>query len=184
MRAPTDTVAMALLYLYLAGAKQKIIPLLDKLGIPALVSWAGIDMIDSNHPLVYGRAGVYGQRCANFVLQNSDYVLTIGTRMAIPQIGYNLTELARSATIDVVDIDRDEATKHKPRIREAVVADAGLFIDLLLAKLESLTVKNRADWINVEASGNLTDREIRGPNMQIVHERKKRHQTTFGYANH
>ena len=71
----------------LAGAKHKIIPLLNKLGIPALVSWAGIDMIDSNHPLVYGRAGVYGQRCANFVLQNSDYVLTIGTRMAIPQIG-------------------------------------------------------------------------------------------------
>ena len=133
----------------LAGAKHKIIPLLNKLGIPALVSWAGIDMIDSNHPLVYGRAGVYGQRCANFVLQNSDYVLTIGTRMAIPQIGYNLTELARAATIDVVDIDRDEATKHKPRIREAVVADAGLFIDLLLEKLESLTVKNRADWIKI-----------------------------------
>ena len=38
------------------------------LGAPALVSWAGIDLVDSDHPLVYGRAGVYGQRAANFVL--------------------------------------------------------------------------------------------------------------------
>jgi acetolactate synthase-1/2/3 large subunit len=52
--------------------------------------------------------------------------------LAIPQIAYNLDDLARSATIDVVDIDIDEANKLKPRIREAIVCDAGVFIDLLL----------------------------------------------------
>lgn len=131
----------------LSGAKQKIEPLLNRLGIPALVSWAGIDMIDSNHPLVYGRAGVYGQRCANFVLQNSDYLLSIGTRMAIPQIGYNLTELARAATIDVVDIDTTEASKHKPRVREAIVSDAGLFIDLLIDRLADRVIKEKTNWL-------------------------------------
>ncbi len=64
----------------LAGGETRIAPLLEKLGAPALVSWAGIDMIDSSHPLVFGRAGVYGQRAANFILQNSDYVLAVGTR--------------------------------------------------------------------------------------------------------
>lgn len=131
----------------LAGAERKIAPLLEQLGSPALVSWAGIDMIDSDHPLVFGRAGVYGQRAANFILQNSDYVLAIGTRLAIPQIGYDLTELARGARIDVVDIDHDEAVKHSSRTKEAIVCDAGVFIEALITRLEGLTVPLKTKWI-------------------------------------
>lgn len=71
----------------LAGAEDRLAALVERLQTPSLVSWAGIDMIDSDHPLVFGRAGVYGQRAANFILQNSDYVLSIGNRLAIPQIG-------------------------------------------------------------------------------------------------
>ena len=131
----------------LAGAEKKIAPLLDLLGVPALVSWAGIDMVDSKHPLVFGRAGVYGQRAANFILQNSDYVLAIGTRMAIPQIGYDLAELAREASIDVVDIDPQEATKHQPRIREAIVCDAAAFMEALTERLQKGVIGQKSDWI-------------------------------------
>lgn len=131
----------------LAGAEKKIASLLEKLGTPALVSWAGIDMIDSDHPLVFGRAGVYGQRAANFILQNSDYVLAIGTRLAIPQIGYDLTELAREARIDVVDIDHHEAVKHSTRTKEAVVCDAGVFISALITRLEGREVPSKAKWV-------------------------------------
>ena len=131
----------------LSGAHHKITSLLKQLKVPALVSWAGIDMIDSDHPLVYGRAGVYGQRCANFVLQNSDYVLAIGTRLAIPQVGYNPTELARAANIDVVDIDINEATKSQPRIREAIVSDAGVFIDALLKRTQDLEIDGSTSWV-------------------------------------
>jgi len=131
----------------LAGAEKKVELLIDALGIPALVSWAGIDMIDSDHPLVFGRAGVYGQRSANFVLQNSDYILTIGTRLAIPQIGYDLSELARLATIDVVDIDPAEVKKHQPRTREAIVCDAGIFIDSLMESIKKSTIPSRVDWL-------------------------------------
>jgi acetolactate synthase-1/2/3 large subunit len=133
----------------LAGAERKIAPLLELLSVPALVSWAGIDMIDSSHPLVYGRAGVYGQRSANFILQNCDYLLTIGVRMAVPQIGYDLTELARSARIDVVDIDTDEVRKHASRVQEMVVCDAGVFIDALLEKLEHAVIQRRSEWLAV-----------------------------------
>lgn len=131
----------------LAGAEKKIEMFLNKMGIPAIVSWAGIDLIDSDHPLVFGRAGVYGQRSANFVLQNSDYVLSIGTRLAIPQIGYDLSELARAATIDVVDVDQLEVKKHQPRIREGVVCDAGFFIDALLESLAKSPIPSKTNWI-------------------------------------
>ena len=131
----------------LAGAQTLIMPLLEKLGVPALVSWAGIDMVDSGHPLIYGRAGVYGQRSANFILQNCDYVLAIGTRLAIPQIGYDLSELARAAMIDIVDIDEQEATKHRNRIRAGIVCDAKYFINALLEELAGLNIPKKLEWI-------------------------------------
>lgn len=130
----------------LAGATELITELLDVLKVPSLVSWAGIDMVDSDHALVYGRAGVYGQRCANFILQNSDYVLAIGTRLAIPQVGYNLTELARAAEIDVVDIDPSEALKYQTRTRESIVCDAKVFIEKLLLKFQDKLL-NKNEWI-------------------------------------
>ncbi|HEY8025385.1 MAG TPA: thiamine pyrophosphate-binding protein [Burkholderiaceae bacterium] len=131
----------------LAGAERKIAPLLELLSVPALISWAGIDMIDSSHPLVYGRAGVYGQRSANFVLQNCDYLLNIGVRMAVPQIGYDITELARAARIDVVDIDADEVKKHASRVTEMVVCDAAVFIDALVERLQHAVIKRKSEWI-------------------------------------
>jgi acetolactate synthase I/II/III large subunit len=57
----------------LADAQNLVQGLIEDFSIPTLVSWAGIDLVDSNHPLVYGRAGTYGQRCANFILQNCDF---------------------------------------------------------------------------------------------------------------
>ena len=131
----------------LAGAEKQIEPLLNRLGRPALVSWAGIDMVDSDHPLVFGRAGVYGQRAANFILQNSDYVLAIGTRLAIPQIGYDLTELARGARIDVVDIDATEVVKHKTRTQEMIECDAAVFLHALTELLSQRVITPKPDWL-------------------------------------
>lgn len=116
----------------LAGAVKLIKPLLDLLNVPTLVSWAGIDMIESDHPMVYGRAGVYGQRSANFVLQNCDLLIAIGTRLAIPQVGYDMSEFARAAKLVVVDIDPTEVQKHKERTMLPICADAGDFISGLL----------------------------------------------------
>jgi len=130
----------------LAGAADRVVSLINELDIPALVSWAGIDMVDSDHPRVFGRAGVYGQRSANFVLQNSDYVLAIGTRLAIPQVGYDLAELARSAEIDVVDIDETEGHKFGDRVREFIHADAGSFIDAL-RQAASKGIGTKTEWL-------------------------------------
>ena len=130
----------------LAGAADRVVSLINELNIPALVSWAGIDMVDSDHPRVFGRAGVYGQRSANFVLQNSDYVLAIGTRLAIPQVGYDLAELARSAEIDVVDIDETEGHKFGDRVREFIHADAGSFIDAL-RQAASKGIGAKTEWL-------------------------------------
>lgn len=130
----------------LAGATEQLVQLVDELDIPALLSWAGIDMLDSHHPRVIGRAGVYGQRSANFVLQNSDYILSIGNRMAIPQVGYDLSELARGAQIDVVDIDETEGTKLGSRVRQFIHADAGVFISVLRGAATG-GIGSKTEWL-------------------------------------
>ena len=130
----------------LAGAEDRVLQLVDALGIPTLVSWQACDILDSNHPLCFGRAGVYGQRAANFVLQNCDALICIGTRLAIPQVGYDLTEFARAARIAMVDIDPEELLKLGERIHAPILSDAGNFIDQLLSN--SQKSYTRPDWIN------------------------------------
>ncbi len=133
----------------LAGGEQLISELMKRLPSAYLISWAGIDMVDSDHPLLFGRAGVYGQRSANFILQNSDYVLAIGTRLAIPQVGYDITELAREAKIAVVDIDQEELDKYKERYNRTVHADAKQFLTHLIEHLDNtpITAGRFKSWI-------------------------------------
>jgi len=137
----------------LSGAEKKVKELVEKLGIPTLVTWQACDILDSDHELCFGRAGVYGQRAANFVLQNCDALICIGTRLAIPQVGYDLTEFARAANVVMVDIDPEELLKLGERIEVPILSDAGKFIEKLLNNIDG--VISRPDW--VEKCGSYRD---------------------------
>jgi acetolactate synthase-1/2/3 large subunit len=109
----------------MAGGQPQLLELMQSLGVPALLSWSAVDLLPSDSPLVVGSAGLYGQRAANLILQSCDYLLAIGTRMAVPQVGYDVTELARDArTITVVDIDPTELKKYPARFSQTICADA------------------------------------------------------------
>jgi acetolactate synthase-1/2/3 large subunit len=123
----------------LAGAVDLIEPLLAKYCVPVITSWNGKDMLDHAHPSFFGHAGVYGHRCANTIVQNADYILAIGTRLALPQTGFDLAKFAPVATICVVDIDRDEVEKFT-----GIKCDAGTFIRELLS---GPSLVPRLDWL-------------------------------------
>lgn len=94
--------------LRLAGGAD-IAPKLLTYGIPVLSSWQACDMIDSDHPLNFGRPGIYGQRCANKILAAADMILAIGNRMSIWNCGYE----PLPGRVTMVDIDGLEAAKVK-----------------------------------------------------------------------
>ncbi|MCC6180303.1 MAG: thiamine pyrophosphate-binding protein [Bacteroidia bacterium] len=122
--------------------------LIQKFNTPFMLAWNGVDMIASEHPLNYGREGTYGQRCANFVVQNADLLITIGTRMAIPQIGYDLKEFARDAKKVIVDIDKTELDKFAHDTSFTLIeCDAKTFIETLLGKDIQPTSQNLSPWI-------------------------------------
>ncbi len=132
----------------LADAQNLVQGLIEEFSIPTLVSWAGIDLVDSNHPLVYGRAGTYGQRCANFILQNCDFLICIGTRLAISQIGYDINEIARDAKIAFIDIDKHEINKLGDKINFKINANAKDFIQLMLNKSTQIDNDIFIPWID------------------------------------
>lgn len=133
----------------LSGANTLLTKLVDKYKIPFLMAWNGIDMMPTNHPLNYGSEGTYGQRCSNFVIQNADLVVTIGTRMAIPQLGYDIKEFARDAHKIIVDIDKTELDKfNSDKSFTLIEANAKHFIESLLNEVEPSTVDATKDWIS------------------------------------
>ena len=135
----------------LSNAQNRIRNLLATLPIPSIVSWAGMDILDSNHVLNYGRAGVYGTRAGNLIIQNSDLVISIGNRMSILMIGYEQSEFARAAKIVQVDIDQTEIDKVKKITNLAIKTDAGEFIKNLtkLIKVNYSKIHLFSEWINI-----------------------------------
>jgi acetolactate synthase I/II/III large subunit len=85
--------------------------LIDKTGIPFFVSWSAIDLFPESHNQNIGRVGIYGDRHSNILLQKSDLVIAIGTRLAIPQIGYDRLDFGRKAEKWIIDIDPSETSK-------------------------------------------------------------------------
>jgi acetolactate synthase-1/2/3 large subunit len=98
--------------------------LLQDLGIPYLTSWTATDLLNPIENLNAGHAGTYGGRAGNLMLQSCDVLVTLGTRLAIPQKGYVDEELARRAEVYVVDCDPVEIDKLGPRFQHKYQADA------------------------------------------------------------
>ena len=104
----------------------------DKLGIPVVTGWNSIDCMYDTHPLYVGRAGHMGDRPGNFAVQNSDLLLSLGSRLSIRQVGYNYKTWAREAYVIYNDIDSEELKKPTLHVDMPVHAD----VKDLLEKLE------------------------------------------------
>jgi len=113
----------------LSGAKEEFISFIEKYNIPVVNTYLAADLLPTDHPLNIGRVGIKGNRAANFALQNSDLLITIGTRLGIPVTGYIYENFAREAKIVVVDIDENEHKKGTIKIDQFIHADAKYFLE-------------------------------------------------------
>lgn len=129
----------------LSGAKDKFRQFINTTKIPTMLSWSGIDLLPTNHESNFGRFGLYGQRAANFIVQNSDLVIVLGSRMALPQVGYDFSQFARDAKIVQVDIDELELNKYD-RVTK-LYHDVDMVLDVLLEKINTIQ-PNISEWID------------------------------------
>ena len=114
----------------LAGAINVFDAVIRKLGIPVTTAWTH-DLIDSDDPLFCGRPGTIGSRAGNFVVQNSDNLLIIGSRLNIRQVSYNWQSFAHHAYKMQVDVDPAELDKPTVKPNMAISCDAKVFLEVL-----------------------------------------------------
>ncbi len=127
----------------IAGARRMLLDFAEKLGIPIVTTFNGFDLVPTDHPLFTGRLGTIGTRSGNFAVQNSDLLLTIGTRNNIRQVSYFWQAYSKSAKKIIVDIDLSELNKPTVKPDIAVHADAGLFLKKINA---SVNTENLPKW--------------------------------------
>lgn len=132
----------------LAGAVSEAREFYETLGVPVVTSWNGVDLIEDDHPLFYGRPGSVGHRHANFIQQNADFVLTIGSRLNLLSTGYNYADFLGRAKHVMVDIDEREMHKKSVHPYLEIPCDAKYFLTKMLAKKRELYTAQKDKWIS------------------------------------
>lgn len=94
--------------------------------IPYAASWSAIDQYSDFDDLNIGRIGIYGDRAANWIVQQADLILCLGTRLSIPQVGFDRVDFGRNALKIVVDVDPTEMGKHPSNGYLTLLGDANV----------------------------------------------------------
>jgi acetolactate synthase I/II/III large subunit len=115
----------------LAKAEKLFKQFVKDYNIPTVLSWSAVDLLDDKDPNYFGRPGVQGQRAANFIVQNSDLLIVLGSRLSLLQTGYKREDFAPYANIIHVDIDDTEINKFNGK---NIKADVGELLTSLNSK--------------------------------------------------
>jgi acetolactate synthase-1/2/3 large subunit len=132
----------------LSGLNEKHIKkLLKKIRVPYVLTWGGFDILDYNENLNFNTLGVYGHRSSNFIVQNSDLLITIGCRLDTRTTGSRVDTFAPSAKIISIDIDKNELNKNRgTKIFKKIHQDAAIFTrNLIESKFNS---NDHEEWID------------------------------------
>jgi acetolactate synthase-1/2/3 large subunit len=131
----------------LSGQHQTFLDLVKKLDIPLVTGWNAHDVIWNDHPNYAGRPGTVGDRGGNFVVQNADLLLILGSRLNIRQVSYNWNSFAREAYKIWVDIDELELKKPTVKSEMPVHADLKELLPALVNSPYSGRTDAHKEWM-------------------------------------
>lgn len=131
----------------LGGAVDEFRKLMESIQIPVVTAVNGNDVINHDYEHYCGRFGTHAQIAANKIIQEADFIVTIGSRLYVRQTGYNFKEFGKNAYHVHVDIDEAELHKHTIRsvTHQKVCGDAKEFIRQL-SKRE--IHKTNEEWLS------------------------------------
>lgn len=118
------------------------------LSFPVVATWSGIDVVWHDHPLYRGQTGVYGSRGTNFTVQNSDCIVSIGSRLDTRITGGRPETFGREAKKIVVDIDRAELYKDRGLTPDiGICGDVKEVLPLFISRLKKEKIQKVTDWL-------------------------------------
>ena len=131
----------------ISGAYAEFIHFVEKLGVPVVTNWNAHDVLWNDHPLYCGRPGTIGDRAGNFVVQNSDLLLILGSRLNIRQVSYNWESFARHAYKVMVDVDMAEMQKPTLKIDLPIHTDLKRFFQVCSPLLQKASKRDFSKWV-------------------------------------
>ena len=113
----------------LAGAREAFVQIVNELQIPTVTSRRARRLFRcGKERYFYGSAGAVAPRYANYVLQNADFLLVIGSGLRYYLTAYNDENFAPHAKKVMVNIHAPEIEKLRMTVEKTIIMDAGTFI--------------------------------------------------------
>jgi acetolactate synthase-1/2/3 large subunit len=134
---------------------------LEKMDVVLMTTWNGADRVPSTLRNYFGRPNTWGQRYSNVLIQQSDLIIALGTRLGLQQTGFAWEEFAPLARIIQIDIDSTELQKSHPKIEMGYSIDANRVLEALVM-ISTIQSNKKNEWLNFAetAKSLLPTREI------------------------
>lgn len=130
-----------------AKSQHRIRQIVDYFKIPILATWRAKGIFGDDETLFMGCPGIPAPRFSNYVLQNTDFLLIIGTRLNAAITAYDEPGFAPKANKVIVDIESAEIEKLNMSFALKIQANAGDFLDALYFARDSYRSVNRNPWL-------------------------------------
>lgn len=131
----------------LANARKEFYEFVNKVRIPVVTARLGIDLIETDNDLYVGRPGNYGERSANFAIQNADVIISVGCRLASSLVGHDPKTFGKHAYKFVVDIDQKELDKPGVNIDYKAKLDCKDFFSAMINDLPEHNLPDYEKWV-------------------------------------
>ncbi|MEX0325471.1 MAG: thiamine pyrophosphate-binding protein [Puniceicoccaceae bacterium] len=126
------------------GIREPLRAFLEGLGIPAVFSLLGNDVLEHSHPQRVGFYGSYGNRWSNYAVGRADWLLVLGSRLDIRQTGADVESFKSGKKVFHVDVDPTEVNNRVEGCH-AIVADLQAFVASASASMPEVSLEI-ADW--------------------------------------
>jgi acetolactate synthase-1/2/3 large subunit len=118
----------------------------ERHGIPVVTTLMGLGALSAKHPLCLGMLGMHGAACANYAVEDCDFLIAVGARFDDRVAGGRPDSFAPGAR-HVAHIDIDEAEINK--VKRAHWTHVGDAKDALLSLLEHGPAKQSSSgWLD------------------------------------
>lgn len=121
--------------------------ILEKLRIPVETTWRAVDIMDDSHAYYFGSPGLQARRYANLILQGSDLLIVLGSRLDNMITAFNEQHFAYQAKKIIVDIDKNESAKLDMPDVMAVTCSVRHFLTAFRDCMGRTAFPDYADWV-------------------------------------
>lgn len=113
-----------------ADAVSMVHTFAKKTNIPLLTTMNGVDIASDD--LHIGFIGTHGNRIANMIMHECDFIISVGARLSLRQVGRYTSNFAPQADLVRVDIDEYELSRNIKEDERKFHTDARDFMRILL----------------------------------------------------